>query len=87
MNTISKTFKALQQEALETLVDFLKIPSVSSDPARKTAMAECVDFLETWLAGHDFTTRQISTSTYPALIAETGPDTGRTILFSQHRLL
>lgn len=84
MNTMTKTYRSIQKEATDTLVDFLKIPSVSSDPARESEMARCLDFLDAWLVRHDFTTRQLSTASYPTLIAEAGPDTGPTILFYAH---
>jgi len=72
MNTALKFLDDHDQQALDELVQLLRHPSVSTDPARRDAVAQCA----TWIADH---LRSIGMPT-----VEIHPTAGHPIVYAEH---
>lgn len=69
----------------EQLLDFLRIPSVSSDSARLAAMREAADWTRAWLDEAGLQTEILPTDGHPVVYAErTGHPGGKTVLIYGH---
>jgi len=65
------TYLKMQAERFEKeLCDFLRIPSVSTDPARRSDVTRAADWLAEQFRGLDFSTEVIPTSGHPLVYAE-----------------
>ena len=75
-----------RERSLAELVEFLKIPSISTDPAYEPEVERCADWLASRLREAGLATEKIATSGHPLVYAEwtgAGPDRP-TILFYGH---
>jgi len=84
MKEIEKAVADTKDEALETLLSLLRIPSVSSDPALRGELLKCADVLEELLKRKGFEVDRIDAGGFPALTAEAGPRKGPAVLFYAH---
>ncbi len=72
-----------QGEAVDRLIEFLKIPSISTDPAYKADCERAADWLTAELANIGFEASKRVTSGHPMVVAH-GPADGRRQLFYGH---
>ena len=75
-----------RERSLAELVEFLKIPSISTDPDYKAEVDRCADWLASRLRDGGLATEKIATAGHPLVYAEwtgAGPDRP-TILFYGH---
>ncbi len=70
-------------EALDRLIDLLRIPSISTDPAYKADCARAADWLVKDLQALGFTARATETPGHPMVVGH-GGEGGRHILFYGH---
>jgi len=70
-------------EALDRLIDLLRIPSISTDPAYKADCARAADWLVKDLQALGFTARAAETPGHPMVVGH-GGEGGRHILFYGH---
>src|SRR5262245_61665913 len=81
----SEYVKSKRQEALEELKELLRIPSVSTDPARKPEMAKCADLVARRLAAAGLAAKVLPTQGHPAVYGERLPHKGKpTVLVYGH---
>ena len=75
-----------QKKSADRLLDFLRIPSVSTDPQRKSDVARCAAWVLDFFKGCDIQAALVETAGHPAIIADTGPADGDhpTILIYGH---
>ena len=71
-------------QALERLIDLLRIPSISTDPAYKEQVAQAAEWLVKDLNGLGFSARMDPTTGHPMVVATGGADTGAHLLFYGH---
>lgn len=70
---------------IERLKEFLRIPSISTDPARKADTRKGAEWVHKVLTGCGIKSEIIDTKGHPAVLADTGPaDGGPTILVYGH---
>jgi acetylornithine deacetylase/succinyl-diaminopimelate desuccinylase-like protein len=70
---------------LERLLEFVSIPSVSTDPERRPDMDRALTWLVKWAQGAGFTAERWDTPGHPAVYVETAPRPGRpTLLIYGH---
>ncbi len=71
MSAVEDWLAAHEAQALETLIQFCRIPSVSTDPAYAGGIAEAAAFVVEQLRGAGFPTVEvIATAGHPAVLAE-----------------
>ena len=76
---------AEKERYLDELKDFLRIPSVSTDPAYDEDVSRCADFVAERMAEAGLDTRRIETDGHPLVYGEwTGAEGQPTILFYGH---
>lgn len=61
----------MPDEALSLLLDFLRFPSISTDPARRTDVAECADWLAAELRVIGLSAKVCPTAGHPVVLART----------------
>ena len=69
--------------ALERLKDFLRIPSISTDPAFAGEVRRAADWLRTELADLGFDAAVMETPGHPMVVAKTPAGEGRSLLSGQ----
>ena len=69
MDTVLRTLKDQQQAALERLIELLKIPSISTDPAYHDDCLAAAEWLRADLAGMGFQAEVIATDGKPMVLA------------------
>ncbi len=84
MADLKSSLHSIQDEALTTLRNVLRLPSVSSDSEKRQALQACGEALEALLQEWEFTTKWIDVEGYPCLVAEAGPERGPTVLIYGH---
>lgn len=80
LNRIDETLP----QALERLLDLLRIPSISTDPAYKPDCARAADWMAAELASLGFEASARPTPGHPMVVAHGGDGTGRHLLFYGH---
>ncbi|MDO5621048.1 MAG: dipeptidase [Paracoccus sp. (in: a-proteobacteria)] len=70
--------------ALERLQDFLRIPSISTDPAHRADCRRAAKWLVDELTGLGFTASLRDTPGHPMVVAHSQPSEGRRLLFYGH---
>ena len=74
-----------RDEAVETLLSFLRIPSISTDPAHAGDIATAAAWVRDQLRAAGLTAELVPTPGHPAIIADSGPVDGKpTILVYGH---
>ena len=68
--SLEERLAAAREDHLAELFDFLRIPSVSTDPRHTDDVRRAADFLQRRLVGLGFETELVETPRHPALIAE-----------------
>lgn len=77
--------EAHKDEAVKRLQDFLRIASVSTDPARKDDTRKGADWVQNFFKGCGIKSEIVETKGHPCVIADSGSDgTGPTILVYGH---
>jgi len=71
-------------QALDRLVDLLRIPSISTDPAHKPDVESAADWLVKGLSDMGFSARKDPTTGHPMVVATGGADHGPHLLFYGH---
>ena len=71
-------------QALDRLVDLLRIPSISTDPAHKADVESAADWLVKDLSDMGFSARKDPTTGHPMVVATGGADDGPHLLFYGH---
>jgi len=71
-------------DLLERLRSFVAIESISTDPDKKGEMGEACGFLKARLEGAGIEARIIETDRHPAVLADSGPSDGPTLLIYGH---
>lgn len=85
MERTLSVLKSEQQAAVDRLIDWLKIPSVSTDPARAGDVRQAAEFVRDELVDAGFETEMIDTPGHPAVLAEwTKADGAPTVLVYGH---
>jgi acetylornithine deacetylase/succinyl-diaminopimelate desuccinylase-like protein len=70
---------------LSLLLDFLRFPSVSTDPARKEALSDCARWLSAQLSGAGLHSRVVPTPGHPVVLARNEHQPGKpTVLLYGH---
>ncbi|MGZ3216331.1 dipeptidase [Paracoccus sp. T5] len=72
------------EEALERLMAFLKIPSISTDPAHSGDVRRAADWLAEELTGLGFQAQVHDTPGHPMVVARSQPGDARPLLFYGH---
>ena len=77
---------ARQAENVERLNGFLRIPSISTDPARKGDVRKAAEWVHELFAGCKIKSRIVDTPGHPSVLADTGPagDGAPTVLVYGH---
>lgn len=70
--------------ALDRLIEFVRIPSVSTDPAYAPEVRRAADWLCDQLAALGFEASVCETAGHPVVIARSQPGAGRTLLYYGH---
>lgn len=70
--------------ALDRLMDFLRIPSISTDPAHKADVRAAAEWLRDQLQSLGFTADIRDTTGHPMVVAKSQPGDGRPLLFYGH---
>lgn len=86
-NTIDTVLERLDQDlpqALDRLLDFLRIPSISTDPAFAQDVRRAAEWLCADLKAIGFDASIRETTGYPMVVAHSQPGKGRRILFYGH---
>ena len=65
---------------LQRLVDFVSIPSISTDPAAKPDIRRCAEWLAGWGRSQGLAAEILETPGHPAVLIETPPVPGKPIL-------
>jgi acetylornithine deacetylase/succinyl-diaminopimelate desuccinylase-like protein len=65
-----------QKRSAERLLDFLRIPSISTDPARKADVARCANWVLAFFESCGIECALVETPGHPAVIADSGPAEG-----------
>jgi acetylornithine deacetylase/succinyl-diaminopimelate desuccinylase-like protein len=73
-----------QAEALERLKDFLRIPSISTDPAHRGDVRQAAEWLRNELADLGFQAEIHDTPGHPMVVARSQTGEGRSLLFYGH---
>ena len=85
MDEILSHLKSQQQESLEQLFNFLRIPSVSADSRHQPDMARCAEFVQSAMVTAGLTTEIIPTDGHPIVCGERIVDENRpTVLVYGH---
>ena len=85
MDAVLSQIDASRRPALERLKQFLRIPSVSTNPEHKPDMVACARFLEKELSGIGLKARVMETPGHPVVLARNEHKPGRpTVLFYGH---
>ncbi|MCH7812457.1 MAG: peptidase M20, partial [Planctomycetes bacterium] len=71
---------------VQLLQEFLRIPSISTDPTYKAAIREAADWVRQRLADCGFEVEIVETDGHPAVLADSGPIDGQgpTVLVYGH---
>ena len=82
---LESLFTANQERFLREWQEFLRFPSVSTNPGNAADCSRCAGWLKAHLAAMGFTTRLIPTASHPLVFAERTGKPGRpTVLFYGH---
>ncbi len=74
-----------KEQDLEDLKDYLRIPSISTDPEYRDHVLRCADFLVDQMRGAGLTAERIETEGYPLVYGEwLGAEGAPTVLFYGH---
>ncbi len=76
--------EAAFEESVRRLVDFLRIPSVGTDPARAADTRRAAEWLARELAGLGLAVELAETGGHPVVLARGGPDRGPRVLYYGH---
>jgi acetylornithine deacetylase/succinyl-diaminopimelate desuccinylase-like protein len=75
----------MSRSSLDLLCDFIRFPSVSTDPSRKRAVAACAEWLAAHLEGIGLASRVVATPGHPVVLARNAHKSGRpTVLIYGH---
>ncbi|MGF1655422.1 MAG: dipeptidase [Verrucomicrobiales bacterium] len=75
----------MAKSTLEDLLDFIRHPSISTDPSYNEAMRQCAEWLKTWFEGKKITAEIHQTAGHPVVLAETPKIAGApTVLIYGH---
>ncbi|MGA3066562.1 MAG: dipeptidase [Tepidisphaeraceae bacterium] len=85
LEKVLKTLDANQKRSVESLKEFLAIPSVSTKPEAKPQMQQCAKWLADWLKVGDFEAKVMPTAGHPVVLAKNKHVAGRpTVLLYGH---
>ena len=70
--------------ALDRLMDFLRVPSISTDPAHRADVRAAAEWLRDQLQSLGFTADIRDTTGHPMVVAKSQPGDGRPLLFYGH---
>jgi len=65
-----------QKNSVDRLLDFLRIPSISTDPERKSDVDRCAQWVLDFFKGCGIEAALVETPGHPAVIADSGPAEG-----------
>ena len=84
-DTLESVLASKRDAHLSQLIDLLRIPSVSTDPALRGEVRRAAEWLRDDLAGHGFETQLLETGGHPAVVARRHPHPGGpTVLIYGH---
>ncbi len=85
LNDVLKTIDSRKHQSLAELIEFLKIPSVSTKPDHAADMQRCAVWVEDHLKYAAFSTQVVQTPGHPIVVAKNDHQPGRpTVLFYGH---
>jgi acetylornithine deacetylase/succinyl-diaminopimelate desuccinylase-like protein len=87
LRRVLNTLDATQTEALDRLFEFIRIPSVSTDPAYKTHCQKAAEWCAGELKAMGFDARVVATTGHPMVVAHDKPEprqAGPHVLFYGH---
>ncbi len=85
MDAVLRHIESRREAHLEGLAEFLRIPSVSTDPERADDVRRCAEYCRDALAGIGFASAKITdTPGHPIVTAEWSHGKGPTVLFYGH---
>ena len=87
LRRVLNTLDATQNEALDRLFEFIRIPSVSTDPAYKTQCQKAADWCAGQLKVMGFDARVVATPGHPMVVAHDRPEARKAqphVLFYGH---
>lgn len=73
-----------RQAFVDRLMDLLRIPCISTDPSQKAAMAKAAEWVQRGFQDLGLAAEIVRTSGHPAVLADTGPADGPTLLVYGH---
>jgi len=76
IDKIEQYIESNRDRYVELLQEFLRIPSISTDPSRGEAMGEAARWVRQRLADCGFEVEIVSTAGHPAVLADSGPVDG-----------
>ena len=84
LEAVLAALDADRPQALERLKDFVRIPSVSTDPAYAPEVRRAAEWLRDELTGLGFDADVRETAGHPAVVAKSAPGGARSVLFYGH---
>jgi len=85
LKDVLATIESRKHQSLAQLIEFLKIPSVSTKPDHKPDMQRCATWVEDHLNFAGFSTQIVQTPGHPIVVAKNDHQAGRpTVLFYGH---
>ena len=68
--------EANKDASVERLVDFLRIPSISTDPDCKPDMGRAAEWVNAYFTECGLSSEVVETAGHPAILADSGPAEG-----------
>lgn len=84
LNEVLASLDSGQDEALARLIEFLRIPSISTDPAHRDDVRNAAEWLQTELVELGFEVTIHDTPGHPMVVAKSAPGDARPLLFYGH---
>jgi len=86
IDKVIKQIETNQQATVDRLLDFLRIPSISTDPARKADTRKAGEWVKRVFDGCGIKNEMLETPGHPCILADTGPaaNGGPTLLIYGH---
>ena len=86
ITNIESHIETSRDQMVQLLQEFLRIPSISTDPTQKAAIREAADWVRRRLADCGFEVEIVETAGHPAVLADSGPldGPGPTVLVYGH---